>query len=409
MAAEPRNIPLADRAPTRWGRETLSTALTWAMCAYLLAMPLGAWLMWRYSQPGSEVNFHRARFAAVNALTGTGFQTAIGVNNYNTFGQIVVLILMLLGAMFTMTAGGLFAARVLRLRHSDGEIVLGGIIAPLVLMNLAAAPFIGTHGPLGAFFMGASAVSNCGLFIGAPPSPWTWETHLVLLPVGFLGSLGLPVLLELWDLIRWQRKLSDYSRLVLALSGALYLAALVLLTVMQWPESGAPAKGELNNATLLSLNCRTLGFPLVPWSQIGVVMQWVLMLLMVIGGGAASSAGGVKLGTVLALARGIRDAYQGRAPGRSFALAAMLLGGYLTLILLLLWSQLGDAPDSLAHRWLFETVSAVSNTGLSMYDLSSAGTALDKMSIGMILGKLGPLGFLWWQSRDPEAGALPVG
>ena len=80
------------------------------------------WLVAR----GNETTGDRAVFTAVNAATLTGFQQTMGLREMRQVGMAgptVMLALTLLGALASLTVGGIAAARVLRMPHTLPQVV----------------------------------------------------------------------------------------------------------------------------------------------------------------------------------------------------------------------------------------------------------------------------------------------
>src|SRR5215470_11269320 len=66
---------------------------------------------------GNELNVDRALFASINAATLTGFQQAIGLDQYQDPAKYTILALMLAGTLMTMLIGSLAVVRVARMRY----------------------------------------------------------------------------------------------------------------------------------------------------------------------------------------------------------------------------------------------------------------------------------------------------
>ena len=138
-------------------------------------------------------------------------------------------------------------------------------------------------------------------------------------------------------------------------------------------------------------------------------MLWMLIPFMAIGGCPAGTAGGLKITTIIEVWRGVRRSLRGESPGRSFGIAAAWMCMYclaaLLFIMLLMWTEANPSAD----RVLFETISALSNVGLSIDQLRMHSPPLDIMSAAMLLGRLAPLCILWWMAQTTTDAELPVG
>ncbi len=374
----------------------MTNVLIWSLCVYLLLIPLATLTLNVGRTTGNTITQDRLHFQAVNALTLTGFQAITSVDTYPPVPKLTIFILTAAGAIFAMALGGMAVARIIRLPYSDKQVVLGAVLVFFAFTILGALPLL-ANGP-DAFMLSASAFGNSGLFFGKAPGALSWQTWLVLMPLSILGGLGLPVLMEIFDLIRGRGSLSRHARTVLCMTAALYLAGFGLLLLSRWLTAIdysqiAPARNFLGSTSVAAINSRALGmaFDSSSVTDLPRGMPWVMMLLMMIGASSASTGGGLKTTTIVELGRGIGRTIRGEAPGRPFGIATVWLVSYLLLcviiFLLLVWLVPEQARES--NRLMFDTVSAVSNVGLSFDDrthLVMPGS--DIMAVGMLLGAL---------------------
>lgn len=357
---------------------------------------------------GNELSTDRAVFAATNAATLTGFQQSVTTNQYQPMGQWAAFGLTLLGSFLSLSAGGLAAARILRLPVTNCRVVLSVVIVQASAVAIGCLLLVRPGKNIfDAAFQGASAFGNSGLYVGTLPGVQDWRTHLVLLPLSILGSLGIPVLLELFFLRR--RPATPHTRGVLLMVPLVYLIGLALLLVTQWTEGPGFAPAGLVSASASSINSRTLGFPFDFAHALPRATQWVLILLMIIGGAPAGTAGGLKVTTVFVLFRGGRNALRGNLVSRTFGIALVWFGIYFLIVAATLLLLLALDPRTPADRLLFLAVSAASNVGLSHDPLSIVGAPLFVLSGTMLLGRFVPLLILWWMAKTTRDADVAVG
>jgi Trk-type K+ transport system membrane component len=391
------------------------TILVWTVCAYLLILPI-ADLLIRLDWPaGAEISWVRGRFIAVNALTLTGFQGNMPLARYPDLALGIIFILTMIGSLFPMIIGGMAVVRILRMPYSDKEIATSAVVLFGVLVAGGSIPLLAKGHELGdAFMLSASAFGNSGLFFGGVPSALSWQTHFVILPLAILGSLGLPVLMELVGLVRMKGRPSRYSITMLGATAITYLILLGSLLVIQLVEGEhLKVKGVkvLASSSVLAVDSRTVGLPIRYAEPLDLPRsgQWLLILAMMVGGCAAGTAGGIKLNTLVGVGRGIAQALRGGSVGRPIALAMIWIGVYLALtvlfFLMLLWAE----PEREGDRLLFLAVSALSNVGLSHDPVTMTGAGLDVLSAAMFLGRVVPLGMLWWMAATTREAEMPVG
>lgn len=364
---------------------------------------------------GNQMSYDRAFFTAVNAATLTGFQQSIGVDEYLAPGQIMVLLLTLGGSVLSLMIGALAVVRIVRLPYSDRRVILAAMVYPLVAILIGASLLVSQErDTFAAIFQAASAFGNSGVSIGKLSGLLDWRTHFILMPLALLGGLGLPVLMEIFDRIRGRGKFSFHSRIVLSMTGGIYLFALfifILLQQMELPfeevghEQPSRTREVVLSSSAAAINSRTAGLPLAPLSAVPRAMQWTMLVLMLIGASPAGTGGGLKTTTLFILCRGVRQVLAARAVNRIFGIAAIWLVSYLMICFLTLILLLWTAPQMPADRLLFLTVSAVSNVGLSHDPVSLTRSSLFILSAAMLLGRMIPLLILWWTAsttRDAD-------
>jgi Trk-type K+ transport system membrane component len=399
--------------------------LSWLIPAYLGLVLVGV-VVFKFGPVmarGHEMSVARAVFTAVNAATLTGFPSTVGLEDFDeegSLGPVAVLVLMAGGALFSLIGGGLAAVRVLRLPYSDGQ-VISAAVACLVLAILAGAAALLSHDRrmFDSVFQAASAFTNSGLYTGRLPGPATFRGQGVLLPLAFLGGLGLPVLMELFDrLTGTARSLSAHTHTVLGTSALIYLLATLTFALMLIPKAAPPTAGgeyaphwrdAVATASAAAINARGAGFPFEVASAYPRAMQWLLILLMAVGSNTAGTGGGLKATTLAVLCRGVRSALRGERVPRAAGVAAAWLLTYAAIVftglLLLLWR----AADVAADRLLFLTVSAASNVGLAHDPVSITGPGLYTLCTVMLAGRVAPLFILWWMANTTTDADVAVG
>ena len=358
---------------------------------------------------GNELGPDRALFAAVNAVTLTGFQQSLGIAEYRPAGQMIILALTIGGSLVSLIVGGRLVSLILRLPYRSGQIATAAILLHAIAIfaggMFARAPagnaFVG-------MFHGVSALANSGLAMNDLPGPDTASTQLLLLPLGVVGGLGITVLLELWSYARHRRPLSKHAVVVLAGSAAIYLIGTVLIAIAH-VTGGTPASDALIAGTTWTLNSRTIGLPFDSAGSVARTVQWIVLLLMMIGAASGSAAGGIKLTTLAVLGDGVRSALRGKTVPRIVGIGGvwflLYVGVAFISFLLLLWL----VPQLPADRLLFIAVSAMSNAGLSHDPLAIVRESLYLLSATMMLGKVLPLLILAWTARSTSDADIAVG
>ncbi|CAN5616706.1 TrkH family potassium uptake protein [soil metagenome] len=390
----------------------------WLVTAYLLLIigGIGFFRSGQATVAGNPLSYPRAIFTAVNAATLTGFQQSVALDSLQPAGKICAAVLMIGGSFLTICVSTIAVARILRKRLSTALILLAAAIAQIFVLLIGGFTLRAPAADLWpAMFQAASAFNNCGLTLGAWPGANDSQTYLAVLPLAIVGGLGLPVLIELFTCVFRNTALSKHTRTVLMASAAAFLVAFVACAWFAMPDQ---AIGEisadrwrqgLSSGLIAGVNTRTAGMPIEYVYDYPRAMQWLLIALMFVGGAPAGAAGGLKVTTLVVLFSGARRALRSESPGRSFGIAIAWLAIFSLLIFFSMLWLLQSAPEISSDRALFITVSAASNVGLSPDPLSITAANGYAISMTMLLGRMFPMGVLWWMASTTRDAEIAVG
>jgi len=383
------------------------------------------------TRDGQGLSLVDALFTATSAVCVTGLVVVNTASHFTPFGQVVILVLIQVGALGIMTMSTFLAVLVgkrislrerLVLQEATGSLSLAGLVRltrtiALVALTIEAAGalvltgrFARTYPLPEALYLGVfhsvSAFGNAGFdLFSASLQGYATDALVVgvVTALVVIGGLGVYVLLDLFPL-RPFRRLGLHTRLVLVVTGVLLamgVAAILLFEATNPRTLGALPWGDrLVNSLLLSATPRTAGFSTVPVAEMEPVTRFLVMILMFVGGSPGSTAGGIKTTTLATLVLAVRAAATRRTEVCCFerrfprevvekALAIFAMGAglvALSTMALLITEQapLGDV--------LFEAVSAFGTVGLSTgltSELSAAGRLV--VAATMFVGRIGPL------------------
>lgn len=388
---------------------------------------------------GEPLGWVDALFMATSAVCVTGLVVVDVSQAFTFWGQAWLLLLIQAGGLGILTLAGVIVS-VTGLRMGlEAQEAAGGIASVLppraaarvlrtaVAFTLALeaagalALWLAWRGEVGdvravwlAVFHTVSAFCNAGFSLFSD-SLVGFREHppLVLTVAGLviLGGLGFPVIQDLrYRLQGWHPRLTLHSRLVLAATGLLLGASMILYLVFEWNHElgGLGIVDRVVNAFFMGVTARTAGFNTVDYDAVSNPSYFLTLALMWIGGGPSSVAGGVKITTAALLVLLLWSRLAGnehvslggrtipketiqRATGLA-AGAVLLLG---TLLFVLLMTESSGAHWSDRHQLVqlvFEVQSAFSTVGLSMgatSELSAAGRLV--LVPTMLLGRIGPL------------------
>ncbi len=374
--------------------------------AGVIAVFTGLLLLPQASASGQGASVADALFTATSAVCITGLTTVDTAAFWSTSGQVVILVGIQIGGLGVMTLASLLGMAVSRrigltqrlLTASEtkvsrlGEvgallqvIVVTSTTIELVVAAVLFPRFVALRETVGeaawhAIFYGVSAFNNAGFVptVGGMtehPSDW-WIGAPILVGVA-LGSLGFPVILDLWrrrtDTARW----TLHTKLTLATSAILAAVGALVIGLFEWTNPDSFGRLDGSGKVLASLMAgvmpRSGGFTTVPTGSMHESSWLVTDALMFVGGGSASTAGGIKVTTlavmilaIIAEARGDRDveAFGRRIPRESLRLAVAVAFVGATIVLLSSLALLAVTGEKL-DRVLFEVISAFATVGLS--------------------------------------------
>jgi len=401
--------PLAPAPPVTTINSAIAGFAAWAFTALMLIGYIG-FRVEGTTAFGNRMSIDRAMFTVVNASTLTGFQGNLAIDHYNPRGQWLILLLTIGGTQFALIAGGTAVARIAKLPFSDGAIVATSIGVQLAVMLIG---MIALHLPdqpvVTPLLQSTSAFGNSGVWMGPSPELMNAATHLLLLPLALLGGFGIPVLMDLVISPLRGRALSNHTLAVLKLTAIVYLLGVGVMFVFRAPTSNAAAKTALASASEVAINTRSAGLPIEFAADFPRYLQWALIGLMIIGAAPGSSGGGLKITTIGRLFGGVLDAVRGMNPGRIFGIAVVWMLVFFAVVLACFLTLLWTEPGLDADRLFFIAVSAASNCGLAHDRVGIVGTGLYAITLTMLVGRILPIGVLWWVVRYADETDVAIG
>jgi len=351
-----------------------------------------------------------ALFTATSAVCVTGLIT-VDTAAYSVFGQAVIAFLIQLGGLGIISFVTIYIAmprRKISLLNrgmikdlymdeveSNPKTIIKHILAVTLSFETLGGLLLyfrfrraGASRPVfDAAFHAVSAFCNAG-FSTFPDNlerfardPWVNLTILVLLVCGGIGFL---VLQDLGKVAAGKhRRLSDHSRIAIAVTGVLLLAGTIFFYLMERGRaySGLSFGEKLMAALFQAATPRTAGFDTIPQATLTASSLFMIMFLMFIGGSPGSTAGGVKTTTIFVAASAAfsrMDRQWGlKVNGRtipphlalkSFGVLGKAVGiAFISALALLMAEANGIAGGEFSFvELLFEAISAFGTVGLSL-------------------------------------------
>lgn len=399
----------------------------------VIAVGTGVLMLPWASVSGQSAPLLTALFTAVSATCVTGLVTVDTGSFWSPLGQAAILTMIQIGGLGTLVVTTLLLLALSdRLSLSQRLLVSAenrgvGMSAPeariktaiqfAILIEAVGALilFLWTIARYGAswrdawwpsLFHSVSAFNNAGFGL-RPDSLIQWAADpvvlLVLCASVVLGGIGLPVVAE----VRYRtpgQALSLHTRLTLIGTIVLLIGGAILTWLFEHRAGGAlsgmSSPVQALNAVVHSVMLRTAGFNAIDIAALSDASILFNCILMVIGGGSVGTAGGIKVTTVVVIVllvwselRGAPDTVvlRRRLPTalqrEALAIAAMaaLAIGFGTMVVL----AVSDLP---MRDVLFEASSAFATVGLSTGITAKLPPAAQVViMLLMFIGRVGPI------------------
>lgn len=378
-----------------------------------------------------SIGLFNALFMATSAVTVTGLAVIDTANALSGFGKTVLVVLVQLGGLGFVTFGILTIlamgrklslpeqalaleafnqTRVARIGRTAVAVVkitlLIEIVAALILTLWWSREMPAATAMMYAVFHAVTAFNNSGFsFFDNSLARFSSDalTILTITSVIILGGIGFSVLHDIGQKRRW-RTLMTYTKVLVLATLALNVFGFLMVWVLE--ASNTATLGALSLADQIlaawmqSVTARTAGFQTLDIAQLRDSTTLILIFLMFIGGGSLSTASGIKVGTFIVLMAAMWSFVRQRRDvvvmkrridpetvQKALALVMVtVLFAFSAVFLLTLFEQRPFID------LLFETISALSTTGLSRNltaDLSAAGKIV--LMVVMFAGRVGPL------------------
>jgi trk system potassium uptake protein TrkH len=416
---------------------------------YIAYIAVGTLLLALPFAQSNTVNFLDSIFVSASAVSTTGL-TPIDIHqDYNTFGHLVILLLIQLGGIGYMTFSS-FVLLSSKDHLSDKRkkvcktvfsipkdfiiekflfrvIIFTGLIEGL---GTVALYFIfrdeGVKYPLWqAIFTSVSAFCTAGfsLFAGnLEQFTGNFWLNFVVAILSISGAIGFIVFVDAFNYItRKTPHLSFTSRIIIRTTAYILVAGTVIILISEGSIRDLDNYEKVLAAffqTMTSLT--TVGFNTISVAQLSKSVLFLTVLFMIIGASPAGTGGGMKSTTFTAVIGQIRTVllnkrdvtfWKQRIPADRVRQANATLGLYLASLFLGVY-LLTLTEDANLMEIFFEAASALGTVGLSM-DFTSELSALGKIWIILLMfvGRVGPLSFgmalfvknkLIWDNRETD-------
>ena len=385
-----------------------------------------------------------ALFTACSAVCITGLSVIDVGRDLSCFGQTVLLCLVQLGCAGIMTCATFFLVVVGRrislasefsLMNAYGvsgvrgfrSLVVCVVVAMLSIEALGTlllwlqftagqplqAALANGHAWYRAYFFAVMSFCNAGFSLDAGSIAGFQDQPLVLVTMGtlvILGGVGFLVIYNLCTIKFWRRnlltrgRLTLHARVVLQWTFLFSLLMFVLFYLLEWRGALADCSPLSRPAVAFfqAVTPRTCGFTVVPVEDLHPATRFLSEVMMFIGAGPGGAGGGIKittfavfLTTLFAICRGNRDTvmFQRAVPETVVRETIVIVTVFAALVTCAMTVLLVSEDGLPFEHLLFETVSAVSTTGLSCADTTASLSTVGRLVIMtcMFCGRLGAI------------------
>lgn len=391
-----------ERGKLDWLQSLMITGLCWVVLSVFGALPL--WMSGHFS------SYLDAFFETVSAFTTTGMSLAVDLDHMAqslTLWRCIMHLMGGVGVVVIALALGLFgtgaaAASLYRAEARTDQVMpeikqtsrfilsLTAVIVVVGTLACAVPLLLVGESPgsalLNGFFVTASAFSTGGMTDHAAGLMYyhSWPLELIALGLAAFGCINFVLYGDLW-----RGRIRHFFKDIEVHTLAIWVTALVILMALALAGSYFTTMGEAVRRGLFEVlsGAFNLGFSTVYSGQVLYAMGsgalFVLILSMTICGSACSASGGIKAFRVGIIARSITQSIRealapDRARPRTFyykqgkhLVHSELVSSAMVIMLLYITTYAIGAIVGIAYGYdalpaIFDSVSATSNTGLSL-------------------------------------------
>ncbi|PYG85925.1 trk system potassium uptake protein TrkH [Ruminiclostridium sufflavum DSM 19573] len=410
----------------------ISFAILILLGAILLSMPFS-------SRSGEWTPFVNSLFTSASASCITGLVVYDTYGHWSIAGQIIILLLIQIGALGIITLATFFS---ILLRKKVGirgmilakesinffsypdvleiikKIVKVTFIFEFIGAVILSASFVPEFGAIGLYmgiFTSISAFCNAGFDV---TSAAVDGSYLCMIPFNdnlvvmntvsvliIIGGLGFSVWRDLYE-YRIKKQLTFYTKLVLFISALLLVLGALFFFVNEYnnPKTmgSMSVLEKINTSFFHSASIRTAGFYSINFGDMKEMSKVFSVFLMFVGAAPGSTAGGIKVTTlgvlVMAVFSQIRGSdnivlFKNRINQQTVNKALSITGLSIIFIMVITTVIVSIQPFHFIDI-LFEITSAFGTAGLSIGVVplfNSASKAL--LILAMFFGRVGSLSF----------------
>lgn len=385
----------------------------------------------------SALSFVDSLFISTSALSVTGLSTINIAEELTRIGQTLLIIEMQLGGigilvmisyLFLMMGKRITMSSMLLISRDQNQsnlktikslsfsVLIIALTIELIAFSLIIGQVIPHYDSLSdaifvTIFHCVASFTNAGfdLFDGSFSS---FEHNPLVLYVSaatiFLGSIGYPTIMEY--VFSFRKKKSLFTKINIRLHALLLVVGTSIYYILEGHRGFAHLDffDKIANSVFLSATSRNGGLSTIDISTLTITTVLMIMLLMFIGGASSSTGGGIRLTTfavlvakVISVAKSQEHTviYKKTITQETINKSFLILISFIVLIFssTVILTIFQSAP---LEQIMFEVISALTNTGLSM-GLTSELAVVSKVVLIclMVIGRIGIFSLIYFVFR----------
>lgn len=393
---------------------------------FLLIILIASFTLYMPICNNQPINFLDSLFVTISGISTTGLTTVVVAEQFNFLGQLIIAILMEIGAYgFIVIISYIWSLRKKKISVSNmilindnisssdfslikehllfiGKYMIGIQSYGAIFYALRFIPLYGfLYGIWKSIFSSISAFSNAGFDILPPNGFIQFKNDIyvqgITIVLMFLGSVGILVLED----IR-KNKTKNFNRLRLQSKIVLVSSAFVIILPTALMFKIEKEMGVINSL-FTSVTTRSTGATIIDIADLNLISKYIIMILMLIGGGPASTSGGIRILPFAIAVETIGSTLRGKDRTIIFnrKIPEFITRKAFTIIIIFIMilfiaGMIFYFTNNIGVlNIIFESISAITNTGLTITDysgLNACGYLI--LIILMFLGRIGPLSMI---------------
>lgn len=367
------------------------------------------------------ISFIDSLFVSTSGVCITGYTPVVLADQFTLLGQIIILILVQIGALGFMTIIVFIITSMRKklnfseiLLIEDGELNIGfkekakKIIKYTFIIEFTGAAllslrFMQIYGFIKGIWYGifhaVTAFCNSGYDILGANSFESFTNdyyiNFIIMTLIIIGGIGFLVFDDIINCLKTKRidKIKIQTKIVLITTGILLVASTIYIKIMD-------PKLTILQSMFTAVTLRTAGFSTINMAECSQATKMIGVILMFIGGAPGSTSGGIRIITFSILILTIISTIKNRREvvvfyrriNQNTIMKAVTITGWSILAVFMGIITMSYFNDLGLQNIIFHCVGAFSDTGLGLISTSLLNN-IGKITIMvlMFIGRLGPI------------------